>query len=68
MLDFTPLEAHVGIHHIPLISFKAIVRQHFVRRLNIFLAFLLFGTFGLLRTFPGIDTNQRAEIGEAQLT
>ena len=61
MLDFSPFEAHIRIHYIPLVGFKAIVGQHFPRGLKVF--FDLFR----LRAFAGINADQRAQIGKPQL-
>ncbi|CNT76627.1 Uncharacterised protein [Salmonella enterica subsp. enterica serovar Bovismorbificans] len=65
MLNTPAFKPDIGVHDVPFVGFKAIVRQHFIRRLNILLAFALFRPFRLLSVFPGIHANQRAKIGQA---
>lgn len=43
VLNAPPFKAHIGIHHLPLVGFKAVIRQHFSGWLRRRLAFTLFG-------------------------
>ncbi len=61
MFNFAPFKAYIGIHDVPFVGFKAIIRQDFIRRLSVF--FYLFR----LRAFAGINANQRAQIGQTKL-
>ncbi|CCK04294.1 hypothetical protein BN129_3053 [Cronobacter sakazakii 701] len=67
VFNTTAFKAHIGIHHVPFVGFKGVVRQHFIARLRRFFAFFLLGIFALLRPGTGIDANQRAEVGKPQL-
>ena len=59
VLNAASFKAHIGIHHLPLIGFKAVIRQHFSGRLR---GGLAFAPFGLAAFTAGVDANQRPQI------
>ena len=59
VLNAPSFKAHIGIHHLPLIGFKAVIWQHFSGRLR---GGLAFAPFGLAAFTAGVDANQRPQI------
>ncbi len=54
VLNSPALKAHIGIHHLPLVGFKAVRRQHFTRRLR---PVIRLARSAFLRPFAGIDAD-----------
>ena len=54
VLNSPALKAHIGIHHLPFIGFKAVRRQHFTRRLR---SVARLARSAFLRPFAGVDAD-----------
>ncbi len=68
MLNTLPFKAHVGIHRVPFIGFKAIIGQYLAGRLDTFLALLLLCLLRFFSPFTGIHADQRPKVSQAKLT